>query len=135
MPTKRLGYGTLVQIDFTGGGSSFTNVGLTKTFKPPERKRVKVDGTALADTLKTNELGIEDHSTCEVNIFLDRTDATHALLRTTFDNNTLVKCRLVYPVGSPETFDCKISEIVPDEVDTDKFLAQKITLERLSAIS
>lgn len=136
MADKQLGLGALVKIDPVPT-SSFTTQGLTVSIDPPKRSREKVDGTALADTLSTYELGIEEHSTFEFMQFWHPGDTNHQVVDTLFDNNTEADFQIIYPFENLVTdeFSGKVSGIAPETVAKNGVISRKVTVERTSAIA
>jgi len=132
---RTLGLGTIVKVDDDDSGSVFTTITLTVTANPPTRRRVRIDGVTLGDTLATDELGIEDKSDVSFRIYSEPNDTQHAMLRTLFGSKTQVLWNITYASADVEQFDAVIVSIEPTEVTADGLIGEVITLHRKAAIA
>ena len=136
MATKQLALGSLVKVDHNDD-TVFTTVGLTRTITPPGRSRVNVDGTVLADTLQTNEPGIEAFSAFQFLQLWHPGDSNHTMLDTLFDNKTKVDWQVLYgssPIRTM-TFEGYVSDLGPEPLEVNGVIARQITVQRTGAIT
>ena len=136
MATKHVALGTIIQVD-TAGGSSYTTITLAIDATPPNRTWVKVDQTALSDTLATFAPGIEDHSEWMFNQYWHPNDTMHASLDTVAAAKTDCAWKITYPFSSPmsDTFSGWISELSPAVLQTNGMIMRKVTAQRTTAIT
>lgn len=135
MATKKVALGSLVKVAETG--SAFTTIGLTRTITPPARIRAKVDGTVLADTLATNEPGIEEHSEFEVLQFWEPGDTNHEIIDTLFGSSAKVDWQVVYPFDTPVTdeFEGWVSDMEPEPLEVGNIIGRMFKIQRTGAIT
>ena len=135
--SKQLALGSLVKVDHNDD-TVFTTVGLTRTITPPGRARVNVDGTVLADTLKTYEPGVEDFSEFQFMQLWHPNDSTnHELIDTLFANKTKVDWQVVYGATptATDTFEGYVSNLAPETLEIDGVIARAVTVQRTGAIT
>lgn len=135
MAGKYLGLGTVFKVDENDDGNSHTTITLAMDGTPPARKRVRIDGTALADTLSTYELGMEDFSEFSFTQFWDPVDTQHASLDTLFASKAVVEWQISYTSGDLAEFEGYVSELAPETIVKDKLLGRKVTVQRKSDIT
>lgn len=136
MADKNLALGSLVKVDHDAD-TNYTTVGLTRTITPPGRSRVNVDGTVLAETLQTNEPGIEAFSTFQFLQLWDPGDTNHEILDTLFGNKTKVNWQVLYgsaPVAT-DTFQGYVSDLAPETLEVAGIMARVVTVQRTGAIT
>jgi 2-keto-3-deoxy-galactonokinase len=130
---RTLGLGTLVKVDDDDSGSTFTTVSLVTNLTPPGRKRVRVDGTALADTLATDEAGIEDKSDFVYNHFHEPNETNANLMDTLFGAKTQVIFTITYASTDVETFEGIVMGLQQAQIVQDNLLAREVTIHRRTA--
>jgi hypothetical protein len=133
MASKWLGNGTLFKVDEDDSGSTFTTITLCIDGTPPARKRVRIDGTVLADTLSTYELGMEDFSEFSFNQLWDPIDTQHASLDTLFGAKTVVIWTITYTSTEVDSFEGYVSALEPAALTKDGLNSRKVTVQRKSA--
>jgi hypothetical protein len=136
MADKNLALGSVVKVDHDAD-ATYTVVGNVTSVTPPGRKRVRVDQTALADTLKTYALGIEDFSEFTFAQYWDPGDTNHEIIDTLFGNNTDVNWQCLYGSAPIQTdqFSGKVSDMTPGELTTDGMIMRTVTVQRTGAIT
>lgn len=132
---RTLGLGTIVKMDDDDSGSVFTTITLLVTAQPPGRKRVRIDGVTLGDTLATDSFGIEDKSDVSFRVYHEPNDTQHAALRTLFAAKTQIIWNITYASADIETFEAVIVELNPQPVTADGLLSEEVVLHRLTAIT
>lgn len=130
---RTLGLGTLLAVDDDDSGSTFTTVSLVTNMTPPSRRRVRVDGTALADTLATDEAGIEDKSDFVYTHFHEPNETNANLMDTLFGAKTQVKFVITYASTDIETFEGIVMAVEPQQVVGDQLLTRQVTIHRRTA--
>jgi hypothetical protein len=133
MANKYLGLGTVLKVDEDDNGSGHTTITLVVDATPPARKRVRIDGTVLADTLSTYELGMEDFSEFSFSQLWDPIDTQHASLDTLFGAKTVVEWQIVYTSGETDEFEGYVSALEPQALTKDGLNSRKVTVQRKSA--
>ena len=133
MASKWLGNGTLVKVDEDDSGSTFTTCTLIVDCTPPKRSRVRIDGTVLADTLSTYELGMEDFSEFSFNHLWDPLDSQHVSFDTLFGSKASVIWTITYTSSEVDSFEGYVSELAPATVAKDGLLSRKVTVQRKTA--
>jgi hypothetical protein len=134
--TKQLALGSLVKVDHNAD-TVYNTIGLARTITPPGRSRVNVDGTILADTLKTYEPGVEDFSEFQFMQLWHPNDADPEILDTLFANKTKVNWQVLYgssPVAT-DTFQGYVSNLAPESMEIDGVIARVVTVQRTGAIT
>ena len=133
---KYIGLGCVVQVD-PAGATTYVTIDQIVSFTPPQRERELVDGTSLDDTLQTYIPGIEKHSNCEINFIWDPDDADHTALYTLFGSKAEAQWKLTYTDATPSTwtFKGKVSNFNLENVEHNKTLMAKITIQRTNAIT
>lgn len=130
---RRLGAGTIVGVDHDANGT-FTVV-LAVSATPPPRRRVRVEGTALTDTLETPSPGIEAASEYVFDEYYDPGDATSSIIETLFDSKATVPWRIEYSNGTKDTFNGWVGDIEPQEITERNYLVRRVTIVRTSTIT
>jgi hypothetical protein len=133
MAGKWLGNGTLVKVDEDDSGSTFTTCTLVVDCTPPARKRVRIDGTVLADTLSTYELGMEDFSEFGFNHLWDPLDTQHVSFDTLFGSKTVVIWTITYTSSEVDSFEGYVSALEPQTLTKDGLNSRKVTVQRKTA--
>lgn len=136
MATKHVALGTVIAVD-VAGGSSYATITLAMDATPPARKRVKVDATALSDTLATFNPGIEDHSEYTYTQYWHPTDTQHESVDTIFGSGAIATWKITYPLSTPvlDTFSGWVSDLEPASLQTNGMITRKCTIQRTSAIT
>jgi hypothetical protein len=136
MASKYIGLGTLFKVDENDDGTSHTTITLVITGTPPARKRERIDGTALADTLSTFEPGIEQHSEMMFTQFWEPGDTQHESIDTLFDAKTVVEWQIAYTTaGVVDEFEGWVSDMEPEPIVHNGIFQRKVTIQRTSAIT
>lgn len=135
MASKYLGLGTLFKVDEDDSGSVFTTITLAIDGTPPARKRVRIDATALSDTLSTYKMGMEDHSEFSFTQYWDPLDTQHVSLDTLFAAKTQVIWTITYTSGEVDSFEGFVSELSPQTLQKDNLLTRKVTVQRKTSIT
>jgi len=135
MASKYLGLGSVFKVDEDDNGTGHTTITLTVDGTPPARKRVRIDATALTDTLSTYKMGMEDFSEFSFNQFWDPVDTQHASIDTLFANKTVVEWQIVYTSGETDEFEGYVSAIEPATIVKDQLLMRKVTVQRKGDIT
>lgn len=130
---RTLGLGTIVKMDDDDSGSVFTTVSLVTTATPPARKRVRVSGVALSDTLETDDMGIEAKNDVVFTLMYEPHDTQHAALDTLFANKTQIIWNITYASADIETFEGVLSDIEPQPFSHDQYLTMQLTIHRKTA--
>ena len=130
-----LGLGTLVKVDDDDSGSGYTTLALDVEVTPPPRKRVRVDNTALDDTLATDSAGIEDKSDYEFMHFYDPGATNDTIVKTLFDAKSEVLWQITYADSGTETFNGIVMGIEPQAIKHNENLMRKVTVHRTGAIT
>lgn len=136
MASNQLGLGSLVKVDHDAD-ASYTTVGLVRTITPPARVRIRIDGTVLADTLKTYEMGVEDFSELQFLQLWEPGDSNHEILDTLFGSKAEVNWQVLYGSGPVQTdqFAGKVSDLTPEPIEIDALLARVVMVQRTGAIT
>jgi hypothetical protein len=132
---RYLGLGTVLAVDDDDSGATFTTISLAVSATPPPRTRVRVDGTALADTLATDEMGIEDKSDYTFDHFYEPNETNGNLMTTLFAAKSQVLWQITYASADVEAFDGQIVAIEPQQIVKDQLLMRRVTIHRKGAIS
>jgi hypothetical protein len=134
MATKHVALGTVLAFD-AAGGSSYATITLAIDATPPHRKRVRVDQTALSDTLATFTPGIEDHSEYVFNQYWHPTDTNHASIDTVFGSGAICTWKVTYPFSSTidDVFSGWVSDLEPATLQANGMVMRKVTVQRTSA--
>jgi hypothetical protein len=137
MATKQIGLGTIVKVDDDDSGSTFTTVTVLVDATPPPRNRVRVDVTALDDTLATDEMGIEDKSDFVFTQYWHPGDTNHQIVDTLFGSKAEVLWQVVYPftVAVTDQFNGKVAGLVPSQITTNGTIQRQVTIHRTGAIT
>jgi hypothetical protein len=130
---RTLGLGTLVKMDDDDSGSTFTTLTLVTNATPPARKRIRVPGMALSDTLETDDMGAEAKSDVVVTIMHEPNDTQHATFNTLFSAKTQIIWNITYASTDIETFEGIVSDIEPQTIQHDQFLLMNVTIHRKTA--
>lgn len=130
-----LGLGTLTKVDDDDSGSGYTTLALDVEVTPPPRKRVRVDNTALDDTLATDAAGIEDKSDYEFTHFYDPGATNDTIAITLFGTKNPVLWQITYADSGTEIFEGIVMEIIPQAIKHNENLMRKIVVHRTAAIS
>ena len=132
---RYLGLGTTAAVDDDDSGSVFTTISLIINATPPPRTRVLVDGTALADTLATYEMGIEAHSEYTFDHFYEPNETNGNLMTTLFGSKAQVLFQITYTSSDVEQFDGQVSGVEPAQIVTTELYKRRITIQRKAAIA
>lgn len=136
MASKYIGLGTLLKVDEDDSGSAFTTITLVVNGTPPARKRERIDGTSLSDTLATYELGIEQHSEFKFTQFWEPEDTVHASLDTLFASKASVIFQIVYTTGgTTDQFEGKVADLEPQQFVHNSIYMRDVTIVRDTAIT
>lgn len=130
-----LGLGTLTKVDDDDSGSTYTTLALDVDVTPPPRKRVRVDNTALDDTLSTDAAGIEDKSDYEFSHFYDPGATNDTIAHTLFASKNPVLWQITYADAGTETFEGIVMEIIPQPIKHNENLMRKIVVHRTGSIT
>jgi hypothetical protein len=130
-----LGLGTLNKVDDDDSGSTYTTLSLMVDITPPPRKRVRVDNTALEDTLSTDAAGIEDKSDYEFSHYYDPGATNDTIVATLFAAKTAVLWQITYADSGTETFEGIVMEIIPQPIKHNENLMRKVVVHRTGAIT
>jgi hypothetical protein len=125
-----LGLGTLNKVDDDDSGSGYTTLSLMTSITPPPRRRVRVPGTALEDTLATEGAGIEDVSDYEFTHWYDPGATNDTIVA-----KTAVLWQITYADAGTETFEGIVMAIEPQPVVSDQYLSRKVVVHRTGAIT
>jgi hypothetical protein len=132
---RTLGLGTVLAVDDDDSGTVFTTISLAVSATPPPRRRVRIPGTALADTLATEEAGIEDVSDYVFTHYYEPNETNGNLMTTLFAAKTKVLWQITYASSDIEAFEGLVMAIEPQQIVTDQLLTRQITIHRTGAIS
>jgi hypothetical protein len=132
---RTLGLGTVLAVDDDDSGTVFTTINLAVSATPPPRRRVRIPGTALADTLATEEAGIEDVSDYVFTHYYEPNETNGNLMTTLFAAKTKVLWQITYASSDVEAFEGLVMAIEPQQIVTDQLLTRQITIHRTGAIS
>jgi hypothetical protein len=142
MASKLLGLGTVVGVDENDGGSVFTTITLITDFTPPGRKRARIDGTTLTDTLSTYEGGIEEHSEFSFRQFWEPEDTQHASIDTLFGLGSATAGKVLWNItytsaapGTIDSFEGWVSDLEPQTIVKDGIVSRVVTVQRTGAIT
>ena len=130
-----LGLGTLVKVDDDDSGATYTTLVLMTDVTPPPRTRVRIDQTALEDTLSIDGAGIEDKSDFKFVHFYDPGATNDTIVETLFAAKTEVLWQIVYADAGTATFNGVVMEIVPQSITSDKYVMREVTVHRTGAIT
>ena len=130
-----LGLGTLNKVDDDDSGSGFTTLSLMVDITPPPRRRVRVESTALEDTLATDAAGIEDKSDYEFMHFYDPGATNDTIMVTLFAAKTAILFQITYADSGTETFEGIVMGLEPQPVKINEHLMRKVTIHRTGAIT
>ena len=130
-----LGLGTLTKVDDDDSGSGYTTLSLDVEVTPPPRKRVRVDNTALDDTLSTDAAGIEDKSDYEFMHFYDPGATNDTICGTLFGAKTEVLWQITYADAGTETFNGIVMALEPQPIKHNENLMRKVTVHRTGSIT
>lgn len=130
-----LGLGTLNKVDDDDSGSTYTTLSLMVDITPPPRRRVRVDDTALEDTLSTDSMGIEDKSDYEFTHFYDPGATNDTIMVTLFGTKNQVLFQITYSDAGTETFEGVVAELIPQPIKHNEHLMRKVVVHRKSAIT
>lgn len=129
MANKYLGLGTVVK----KGTDAVT---LVVSGTPPGKSRVRVDGTALSDTLQVYELGIEAFSEFVFDQFWHPGDTDHDAIDGLFDSKADTSFVIEFTAANRKwTFNGKVSDVEPQPVVHDGVLQRRVTIQRTGAIT
>lgn len=128
-----LGLGTLNKVDDDDSGTVYTTLSLMVDITPPPRKRVRVEDTALEDTLATDSMGIEDKSDYEFTHYYDPGATNDTIVKTLFDAKTQVLWQITYADAGTETFEGIVAEIIPQPIKHNENLMRKVVVHRRGA--
>jgi len=143
MANKVLGLGTLVKVDDDDSGSTFTTITLVLNCTPPGRKRERIDGTSLSDTLATYEGGIETHSEFTFTQFWEAEDTNHAIMDTLFALGSATTGKVLWTVtysntassGTVDQFEGWVSDLDPQTITVNGINQRNVTIQRTGAIT
>jgi hypothetical protein len=136
MASRFLGLGTVMSVDEDDSGTTFTAITLCLEGTPPARKRERIDGTALSDTLSTYEMGVEQHSEFSFLQFWEPEDTMHASLDTLFGAKTQVIFTIAYTTTSTtDTFEGVVSDLEPQTFTNNSIYQRRVTVQRKTAIT
>lgn len=135
MASKYLGLGSVFSVDENDSGSVFTAITLCVDGTPPARKRVRIDGTVLSETLSTYELGMEDFSEFTFTQLWDPLDTVHASIDTLFGAKTVVIWTITYTSTEVDSFEGYVSAMEPQTLTKDGLNSRKVTVQRKTAIT
>ena len=142
MASKLLGLGTVVGVDENDGGSGFTTCTLLLNCTPPSRKRERIDGTSLSDTLATYEGGIEQHSEFTFTQFWEPEDTQHVSIDTLFASGSLPAGKVLWNItytsaapGTVDQFEGWVSDLEPQTITVNGLVQRNVTIQRTSAIT
>jgi uncharacterized protein YxeA len=130
-----LGLGTLNKVDDDDSGSVYTTMNLMVDVTSPPRRRVRVDDTALEDTLSTDSMGIEDKSDYEFTYFRDTGATPHSIIKTLFDAKTQVLWQITHSDNGTETFEGVVAEQIPQPIKHNEHQLEKVVVHRKTAIT
>lgn len=130
---RTLGLATTFGMDDDDSGSTFTTITLVTTANPPKRKRIRVSGVALSDTLESDDMGIEAKDDVQMTLFYEPHDAQHVIFDTLFGAKTQIKWQITYASTDVETFEGILSDIEPGPIVHDQYLSMNITIHRKTA--
>jgi hypothetical protein len=136
MASRFLGLGTVMSVDEDDSGTVLTTITLCLEGTPPARKRERIDGTALSDTLATYEMGVEQHSEFSFLQFWEPEDTVHASLDTLFGSKTQVIFNIVYTTGgTTDAFEGVVSDLEPQTFNQNSIYQRRVTIQRKTAIT
>lgn len=130
-----LGLGTAVGVDDNDSGSVYTAILITTTVTPPPRRRVRVPGAALSDTLMVDGAGMEETSDFVYTHYYDPVATNDTILKTLFDAKTAVLYQITYADAGTETFEGVVMGIEPQPIVHDQYLTRTITIHRTGDIT
>lgn len=132
---RTLGLATVFKMDDDDSGSVFTTLTLVTTATPPKRKRIRVSGVALSDTLESDDMGIEAKDDVKLTIMYEPHDAQHVIFDTLFGAKTQIIWNITYASTDIETFEGILSDIEPGSISHDQYLTMDVTIHRKTASS
>lgn len=132
---RTLGLGTAFAVDDDDSGATFTTISLVVSATPPPRRRVRIPGTALSDTLATEEMGIEDVSDYVFTHFYEPNETNGNLFTTLFGSKAQVIFVITYASTDVEQFEGVVSAVEPQQIVSDQLLTRQVTIHRKGAIS
>lgn len=132
---RTLGLGTIIKMDDDDSGSVFTTITLLVSAQPPTRKRARIDGVTLGDTLATDVFGIEEKSDMSFITFWEPADAQHVIFNTLFGAKTQVIWNITYASADIETAEYVIVELNPQGVTSDGLLQIEVVLARMTTLA
>lgn len=132
---KYIGIGTAFGVDDDDSGTVFTTITLVVTATPPARKRVRIPGIALSDTLATYEPGIEDFSEYTYDHYYEPNETNGNLMTTLFANKTKCLFNITYTSTDVESFEGFVSDVEPQQIVHDQLYMRRVTIQRTGAIS
>jgi hypothetical protein len=130
-----LGLGTLNKVDDDDSGATFTTLSLMVDITPPPRRRVRVDNTALEDTLSTDAAGIEDKSDYEFTHFYDPGATNDTIMGTLFGTKNPILFQITYADAGTETFEGIVMELIPQPIKHNENLMRKVVIHRTGSIT
>jgi hypothetical protein len=132
---RYIGLGTAFGVDDDDSGGTFTTISLVVSATPPARRRVLIDGTALSDTLRSYEAGIEDFSEYVYDHYYEPNETNGNLMTTLFANKTKVLFNITYTSSDIEAFEGFVSAVEPQQIVHDQLYMRRVTIQRTGAIS
>jgi hypothetical protein len=130
-----LGLGTLNKVDDDDSGSTYTTLSLMVNITAPPRRRVRVPGVALEDTLAVDGMGIEDVSDYEFEHFYDPGATNDNIVVTLFAAKTAVLWQITYADAGTETFEGVVAEIIPLPISDREYLRRRVVIHRTGSIT
>jgi hypothetical protein len=132
--SKQIGHGAAVAWD-AAGSTTWATIGLIESATPPTRKRARIEGTALEDTLEVYAPGIEEYSEFTFTHFWHPSESAHEALVTSFDAKGIANWKITYPDASTDIFLGFISDLGPESIESKKTMRQQVTVQRTGAIA
>lgn len=130
---RTLGLGTVLKYDSDDSGSAFDTITLVVNATPPPRRRVRIPAPALADTLATDEMGMEEASYYTFQVFEEPNDTQSASFNTIFSNKTQLIWQIVYSSTDTQQFEGVVSDLETLQVTAEGLLLQQVTVHRKTA--
>lgn len=130
MATPYIGLGALTTVNSQ-------TITLVVNSSPPKRERELVDVTTLDSTLQTYLPGVEKHSEWQFDLLRDPDDSAQTTLYTLFGAKTTVSCVITFTDTTPATwtFNGFVSGIDPQQIEHNKPLMWRVTIQRNGAIT
>lgn len=125
---RTLGLGTVLKYDTT-------TITLAVSNTPPPRRRARVNGVTLGDTLATDSFGIEEQSDYTFTCFIEPNDTQHAAFHTAFGSKTSYTWHIVFASADDMAFAGTLVAIEPQGVAVDNLVQEQYTVHRTGAIS